>query len=76
MKNHSRIGIECDYSFDMLYEAAFGMNLKPSEKTKFQKLPQAEINVLVIEWAKRAGWKTQKKRGEKNTIYIAFHPQV
>lgn len=74
MKNHSRIGIECDYSFDMLYEAAFGKNLDIKEKQKLQKLSQEEINTLVLNWAKIAGWKTKEKNGSGGEIYLSFHP--
>ncbi len=72
MKN--LINIECDYSFEMLYKAAFGKNISILEKSKLQKLNQKEINLLVKKWAKRAGWGTEKRIGEKNTIYIAFFP--
>lgn len=74
MKNHSRIGIECDYSFDMLYEAAFGKSLKPQEKVELQNLPQEKINTLVSLWAQKAHWKTRKKKGSDKKVYLSFHP--
>lgn len=69
------MGIECDYSFDMLYKAAFGRNISQKRKQQLQSLPQAKINELVQRWAKKAGWNTQEKSGESNTIYLAFYPQ-
>ena len=65
---------ECDYSFEMLYKAAFGRNIKREEKEKLQGLPQKKINVLVMDWVKKAGWIARKRKGSDNKIYTAFYP--
>jgi hypothetical protein len=64
----------CDYSFNDLYKAAYKKNLSKKEKTEFEKLSQEKINSLVLEWAKRAGWKTKNKTGYDGKNYLAFHP--
>lgn len=66
--------MECNYSFYDLYKAAFGHKVPLKEKIAFQKLEQSEINLLVLEWAKEAGWATRKKKGMDGKIYISFHP--
>lgn len=68
------MGIECAYSFDDLYKAAFGKNLDLKEKAELQKLPQEEINILVSKWAQQAGWRTRKKKGTENITYLSFYP--
>ncbi len=65
---------ECDYSFFDLYKAAFGHRIPLKEKRELQKLSQNEINILVSQWAKEAGWKTKKKKGTDKKIYLSFHP--
>ena len=65
---------ECNFSFNDLYEAAFGKSLDVKEKAKFQELSQQEINILVLQWAKKAGWKTTKKINKDKTVFIAFNP--
>jgi len=65
---------ECNYSFYDLYKAAFGHRIALKEKIAFQKLSQEEINSLVIQWAKDAGWKTKKKKGTDKKFYLSFHP--
>jgi hypothetical protein len=67
-------GIECDYSFDMLYKAAFGKSISQKKKQQLQNLAQENVNKLVAEWAQKAGWKTQEKIGEDNALYLAFYP--
>lgn len=67
-------GIECDYSFDNLYEAAFSKKISKSLKIKLQKLPQNEINTLVSKWAKKANWVTKKKIGSDKEVYLSFYP--
>ena len=66
-------GFECKFSFDDLYKAAFGKSLTSKEKKKLQSLPQEDINTLVCKWAKEAGWKTKKKKGNNGKIYISFY---
>lgn len=68
------MGIECNYSFADLYRAAFGIGLNIKEKRKFQAYSQEQINALVIEWAKIAGWKTKKKKGADKKVYLSFYP--
>lgn len=68
------MGIECAYSFDDLYKAAFGKNLTKKEKLEFQKLSQKEINSLVLNWAQKTNWITLEKKGVDGKIYISFHP--
>jgi hypothetical protein len=65
---------ECDYSFEMLYRAAFGKSLKAEEKLRLQSLSQTEVNKLVIKWTKKCGWKTESKKGSNGITYLAFHP--
>lgn len=66
--------MECDYSFEMLYKAAFGKSLSKKLKTQLQKSTQEEINQLVKKWAVKAGWTTMKKNGADNCEYLAFYP--
>lgn len=68
------MGIECAYSFDDLYKAAYGKNLKANEKAELQNLSQEKINEFVEIWAQKARWKTCKKKGSDNKIYLSFHP--
>lgn len=75
MKNLTRIPDYCDYSFDDLYKAAYKRNLKVTEKKKLQRLPQEEINKLVIIWAKKAGWATKVKPSSNGIKYLAFYPK-
>lgn len=74
MKSLSNM-IECDYSFDMLYKAAFGTELPLKEKKKFKKLDQDSINRLVEVWAQKAGWVTHLKSDQLGREFLAFHPQ-
>lgn len=66
-------GFECKFSFESLYRAAFGKDLASKEKKNLQSLPQEEINNLVKIWAQKAGWKTEKKKGNNGKIYISFY---
>lgn len=68
------MGIECAYSFLDLYKAAFGKRPPLKEKLKLQKLSQEEINGLVMQWAKKAGWKTREKKGSDGKNYLSFWP--
>lgn len=74
MNNVSVRKTDCDYSFEMLYEAAFGKSLSSKQKMKLQLLPQEKINELVIKWAEKAKWATVRKRGNDGIDYISFHP--
>ncbi len=69
-------GIECDYSFDMLYKAAFGRNISQKKKKQLQSLSQEKINELVTKWAEKAGWNTEEKQGDDGATYIAFYPST
>jgi len=66
--------VECDYSFEMLYKAAFGKKLPISEKNRIQQLPQNKINLLVKDWANMAGWQTVERIGLDKQTYLAFFP--
>lgn len=66
--------IECDYSFEMLYRAAFKKKIPMKVKIELQMLPQDKINSLVNEWACKAKWRTEEKIGERGIIYLAFYP--
>lgn len=68
--------VECDYSFEMLYKAAFGKNFSVKEKNRFQGLNQREINKLVLIWAEKAKWETQKKIGANGQEFLAFYPKT
>ncbi len=70
-KNH--INTECGYSFEILYEAAYGKRLDEGLKTKLQNLSQEKINSLVIKWAKIARWKTDKRIGSDGIEYVSFY---
>ncbi len=72
MKNHSKKKPECDYSFEMLYQATFGKAMSVDQKEKFKDLPQEEINELVLKWSKQARWHTQKRTGTDGVEYCAF----
>lgn len=74
MKNHTNMGIECAYSFEELYKAAFGRSLTKKEKLEFQESSQEEINNLVLVWAQKAKWTTDKRSGTDGREYIAFYP--
>jgi hypothetical protein len=69
------MGIECAYSFEDLYRAAYGKSLSLKEKNKLQNISQEKINSLVLAWAEKAGWKTNKKIGKDNKIYLSFYPR-
>jgi hypothetical protein len=66
--------IECDYSFEMLYKAAYKKKIPDKIKHEFQALPQEEINKLVMKWAQVANWRTESKVGEQGVVYLAFYP--
>ncbi len=66
--------IECDYSFEMLYRAAYGRKIPSKVKKKFQALSQEEVNKLVMTWAQVANWRTELKMGEQGVVYLAFYP--
>ncbi len=66
--------IECDYSFEMLYRAAFKKKIPVEVKKNLQMLSQDKINDLVAKWAEKAKWKTVERMGEGNTVYLAFFP--
>lgn len=76
MKSSIDMGIECDFSFEMLYFAAFGQKISEKDKIKFQNLPQEKINMKVRKWAKLAGWKTIERIGKGNITYLAFYPSL
>lgn len=65
--------VECDYSFEMLYKAAFGKSLSKKEIAKLQTSSQNEINSLVLIWATKAGWTTDRRLGDDGKDYIAFY---
>lgn len=65
--------LECNYSFEDLYKAAFGRKISEKKKKEFQTLTQKEINDLVNRWAQKAQWKTNKRKGADGEIYISFH---
>jgi len=74
MKSHSKNPEYCNYSFDDLYEAAYGKRLERYKKEKLQQLPQEKINSIVKDWSQKAHWKTEEKRGTDKKIYISFYP--
>lgn len=74
MKNHSKKNIECDYSLEMLFKAAFGKNISSKRKQELQSLPQDKINDLVRLWADKAGWRTHWRVGFGKQKYLAFYP--
>lgn len=74
MMKKDHINTECDYSFDDLYKAAFGLNLNKDQKHKLQSLSQEKINLLVKKWAKKAGWKIRTLKGSDGKSYSAFKP--
>lgn len=65
----------CNYSFEDLYFAAFGKKLNKKLKEKFKEMSQDKINLLVLNWAKKANWTTNKKIGDDNIVYISFQPK-
>lgn len=68
------MGIECNFSFDDLYKAAFGKDISKKAKQEFANLSQDKINNLVLKWSKKANWKTEEKKGIDGKIYLAFFP--
>lgn len=70
----TKMGVECDYSFEMLYKAAFGKSISKKEKSRLQILDQENINLLVKEWAQKAGWNTKIKFGQDGKEYLSFYP--
>lgn len=76
MKMKNLTNPECEYSFEMLYRAAFGKNIPKKEKLKLQSLEQEEINQLVRVWANKAGWKTEIRKGTDGREYIAFYEDL
>ena len=67
--------IECDYSFDMLYRAAFKKNISQKAKLQLQSLDQEGINKLVAKWAKTAEWNTEMKTSRDGNLYLSFWPR-
>lgn len=65
---------ECNYSFEMLYTAAFGKKLSNAEKLRFQNATQDVVNQLVLDWTKKAGWQTFWRKGLNGEKYLAFYP--
>lgn len=63
----------CEFSFDTLYQAAFGKKITREEKRKLQKMPQEKINNIVSIWSSKAGWKTERIRGQDGIEYLAFY---
>jgi len=68
------MAIECAYSFDDLYQAAYGKPIDISDKEKFQARPQEEINTMVRSWVKKAGWMMEERAGSDGKTYLAFAP--
>lgn len=68
------MGIECDFSFIDLYQAAHHKKPEREELSSFGKISQAERNELVKQWAKKAGWHTKDKMGNDGQVYTAFAP--
>lgn len=66
--------LSCNFSFWDLHKAVFGKNPTSKFKKEFMNLPQDEINECVKDWASKAKWRTEKRRGTDNKIYIAFFP--
>ena len=67
--------IECNYSFQDLYKAAFKRAPNKAELIKFSKLSLPKRNKILKEWVNLVGWETQEKLGTDGEIYIAFAPQ-
>ncbi len=70
------MSIECQYSFDDLYLAAFQSELSDAERAGFKTLLQSELNRLVADWAAKAGWHTAERVGSDGKIYLAFWPDL
>jgi hypothetical protein len=66
---------ECNYSFTDLYIAAFGRTPSEEELLNFGKISQFERNILVKQWAEKAGWEVKDKIGTDGQVYTAFAPE-
>ncbi len=69
------MAIECVFSFNDLYKAAFGKQPGELELKSFTSLNQKQRNGLVEKWARQAGWQTKEKLGSDGKIYLAFAPK-
>ncbi|MCB9357579.1 MAG: hypothetical protein H6505_03310 [Calditrichaeota bacterium] len=65
----------CDYSFSDLYSAAFGTAPDRVVLEELYALSQDERNVVVRDWAARAGWETVSVVGTDGVTYASFGPE-
>lgn len=65
----------CDFSFADLFRAAHGRDATQHELQELYANPRAEINRIVEEWARLAGWKTKAMQGRDGETYMAFWPE-
>ena len=68
------MGIECSYSFNDLYFAAYGESMEREVEQRLYSVDQSERNSMVAEWAEDAGWETTKRAGSDGNVYLAFCP--
>lgn len=62
----------CQFSFDDLFQAAFGRVITEKERRELYGLSQTDRNQRVGEWAKKAGWQTEDRVGTDGIEYRAF----
>ena len=68
------MGIECSYSFNDLYYAAYGELMERDVEDRLYAVDQKERNRMVAEWADDAGWETTPRTGSDGLTYLAFCP--
>lgn len=66
------MGLECNFSFKDLYNAALGKDMDPLEIQAFNSVSQEERNEKVKLWADMAGWTTEERIGSDGRVYVAF----
>lgn len=66
--------VSCACSFDDLFLAVNGRVMTAIERQELFALPQNQRNQVVEDWAKQAGWQTEKRTGSDQQQYTAFRP--
>jgi hypothetical protein len=69
------MGIECDYSYNDLFRAAYNRLTTVKERELLSQMTQKDRNKYVRRLAGLAEWETKDKLGSDNQIYTAFAPK-
>lgn len=69
------MGIECDYSYNDLFKAAYNRLPTSKESKLLSQMTQTDRNEYVRKLAQLAEWEIEEKLGSDNQIYTAFAPR-